>query len=164
MEESYDEKYGRMWTGMKKVTPELHEELVQKCQGNDCIKHRGWAFADDPLMEWDSPYSFVQIDDIEALELYFEHGNWSVRSGVIYRDLAFIQQANGGDEWWTLKKGPEGYEAFESVTFGPMIRQGEFQGFIESLTNASLEQCLNLEYRTASALDADSHGMKTTFG
>lgn len=164
MEESYNEKYGRMWAGMKKVVPGLHAELVEKCQENDYIKHRGWAFADDPLMEWDSPYSFVRTGDIEALKLYFEHGNWPVRSGVIYRDLAFIQQANGGDEWWTLKKGPEGYEAFESVTFGPIISQGKFEGFIESLTNASLEQCVNLEYRTASALDIDSHGMKTTFG
>ena len=36
------------------------------------------------------------------LKLFFEHGNWSIRQGVVYQDLFFCNQVNGGDEWLSL--------------------------------------------------------------
>lgn len=37
------------------------------------------------------------------LELFFLRGNWSFQIGAVYRNLAFINQVDGGDEWWTLR-------------------------------------------------------------
>lgn len=144
--ESYQEAWGRMSTGMKDISSELHVKLVKKCQENLWLKKGGIPFEDDPYFELDSPYSFSEIDDIEILEMFFDHGNWSIRNGVVYKDLVFINQVNGGDEWWTLKKDGDTYLAFESVTFRSMIKCGEFTNYIERLLQATLEQCRNLEY------------------
>lgn len=77
----------------------------------------GYDWQDDPWLE-EYPYEFVEAEDVSALRGFLEHGNWAIRTGIVYDDLAFIQQVNGGDEWWTFKKAPDGWEAFESWTFG----------------------------------------------
>ena len=41
---------------------------------------------------------------MEELRGFFTHGNWALRQGIVYEDLAFVQQVDGGDEWWTLKR------------------------------------------------------------
>lgn len=144
--ESYRDAYSRMEAGMTPIAPELHTALIAKCQENKWLREGGIPFEDDPVFEHDSPYSFCEIDDIEILEMYFDHGNWSIRDGVVYKDLVFINQVNGGDEWWTLKKDGEGYLAFESITFGPIIHRRKFMAFIRRLLKASLEQCRSLTY------------------
>ena len=69
------------------------------------------------------------------------------RTGIVYDDLAFIQQVNGGDEWWTLKKAPDGWEAFESWTFGGILERGaEFERAVASMQMATPEECLRLDY------------------
>ena len=50
---------------------------------------------------------------MESLREFFVHGNWAIRQGILYDDLAFIQQVDGGDEWWTLKRTPEGWVEFD---------------------------------------------------
>lgn len=129
---------------------ELHCKLVKKCQDNVWIKERGAAFGDDPFLELDSPYSFCKTDDIESLKKHFEHGNWAIRNGIVYKDLVFVNQVDGGDEWWTLKLDPETneYVGFESVSFRTIIKsgEGEFEKYIDRLEKATIEQCLNLNY------------------
>lgn len=51
---------------------------------------------------------------MEELRGFFAHGNWALRQGIVYEDLAFVQQVDGGDEWWTLKRTDSGWLAFES--------------------------------------------------
>lgn len=103
----------------------LHEALVAKCQENGWLKRGGYDWQDDPWLE-EYPYEFVEAEDVSALRGFLGRGNWAIRTGIVYDDLAFIQQVNGGDEWWTLKKAPDGWEAFESWTFGgdPRARCG----------------------------------------
>ena len=97
------------------------------------------AEANDPPF---SKYMLVRVASLAELEYLFEQGNWCLGQGYYFKNLCFINQINGGDEWLTIK---DDY-AFESVTFNRIIKQGEFVAYIESLLNATKEQCINLEY------------------
>jgi hypothetical protein len=65
---------------------------------------------------------------------------------VQHHDLIFVNQVNGGDEWWTLKINGDQLVPFESITFRHIIARGEFPSFIQRLRVASVEQCKNLAY------------------
>lgn len=134
----------------------LHEALVAKCQENGWLKRGGYDWQDDPWLE-EYPYEFVEAEDVSALRGFLGRGNWAIRTGIVYDDLAFIQQVNGGDEWWTLKKAPDGWEAFESWTFGGILERGaEFERAVASMQMATPEECLRLDYmlpETESPLD-----------
>lgn len=134
----------------------LHEALVAKCQENGWLKRGGYDWQDDPWLE-EYPYEFVEAEDVSALRGFLGCGNWAIRTGIVYDDLAFIQQVNGGDEWWTLKKAPVGWEAFESWTFGGILERGtEFERAVASMQMATPEECLRLDYmlpETESPLD-----------
>ena len=82
------------------------------------------------------------------LKLFFEHGNWSIRQGVVYRDLFFCNQVNGGDEWWVCRYDPaEGvYFPFESVTMKLVIARGEFETLLADMQAATVAQCKHLDY------------------
>ena len=90
---------------------------------------------------------------MEELRSYFRRGNLAIRQGVVYRDLAFVQQVDGGDEWWTLKKiGDEGepgdWLAFENCSFGGLSRDRHgFNDLIVGMSAASASECERLEYR-----------------
>lgn len=83
-----------------------------------------------------------EVQDIDQLQLMFQYGNWCLGQGFYYRNLCFINQVDGGDEWLTIK---EDY-AFESITFARIIGDGQFNAYIERLLMASKEQCINLTY------------------
>lgn len=146
---TYHKMYDPMFQSMKPVTEEQHNELVALCQKNIWLKRRGIPFQDDPLMELDYHYSFSTIEDIEMLKLYFEHGNWAIREGVVYKELFFCNQVNGGDEWWTCRYDPQAqtWVPFESVTFKPYYTEGDrFEYLINRMLNATVEQCAKLKY------------------
>lgn len=121
-----------------RVVPELPTEL-----------RRAWfqIGRENPWIHeaYDPPFlidSFVGCFSIEELEERIGHGNWSLGTAFYYRDLCFINQINGGDEWLTIRHG----FAFESITFGPHIERGEFASLVRRLLAASEEQCRELEY------------------
>lgn len=147
--EEYDKKYGPMRAARKDISPELHETLVQLCQRNCWVKRHGIPFHDDPCLELDSPYTFCEYEDIAMLKLFFEHGNWSIRQGVVCKDLFFCNQVNGGDEWWTCRYDHEAgaYFPFESVTMKAVIDKGEFETLLADMLAATVEQCKHLEYK-----------------
>jgi hypothetical protein len=120
--------------------------LVEKCQENGWLMEGGYAWQDDPFLE-EYPYSFVRADDVDGLREYFG-GNWALRQGILYDDLAFIQQVDGGDEWWTLKKLPDGkWLDFESWSFRDVRRDPvEFNRAIVSMQMATAEECAHLDY------------------
>lgn len=138
--------YEDMRAHMIDVPSSIHQELVKVCQKNPWLKNGGIPFEDDPWLEMDSPFSFWQTGSINALRAYFDHGNWSIRNGVLFHDLAFVNQVNGGDEWWTLKRFDGKWLPFESVTFSGIIHRNEFRDFIRRLEAASFEQCKSLNY------------------
>lgn len=108
--EEYNKKYGPMKAAMVSIdaqnpeTKPVYDTLVELCQRNIWLKKNGVDFQDDPFMEADYPYSFCRFDHITHLKLFFEHGNWSIRQGVVFGDLFFCNQVNGGDEWWSATR------------------------------------------------------------
>ena len=121
--------------------------LVEVCQGNPWLMLGGCAWQDDPFME-EYPYEFRKAESVADLRAFFEHGNWAIRDGIVYRDLAFIQQVNGGDEWWTLKRDGEGWAAFESISLEAVARRGggELERLVDSMHRASVARCIALDY------------------
>ena len=129
------------------ATEAEHNELVAKCQENAWLKRFGCDFTDGLLTEFseDYEYSFVRVDDPALLEVFFGCG-WAIRTGVLYHDLAFINQVNGGDEWWTLKRFDGTWVSFESITFGSFIESGDFYEYLSRLDKATMEQCKTYTY------------------
>lgn len=147
--EDYYATYQAMRAAAVRVEGELLAKLVKACQANPWLKTGGIDFEDDPCMELDYRYTLERYDGEAMLAKFFEHGNWAIRAAVQYRDLIFVNQVNGGDEWWTLKITPEGeLVPFESITFRPMIARGEFPAFLACLHAATVEECRSLTYKT----------------
>lgn len=139
--------------GFERITGREHDGLVEKCQENGWLKVGGYDWQDDPFLE-EYPYEFSRIDDIDALREYFERGNWAIRQGVVFDDLAFVNQVNGGDEWWTLKRDGEGWLAFESTSFACLIEakgRDAFDTLVRSMQLATPAQCRSLDYYDAEA-------------
>ena len=131
---------------LEQVDKETRNQLIDKCQENEWVKYDGYAWQDDPYLE-QYPYAFCVARNMESLREFFVHGNWAIRQGILYNDLAFIQQVDGGDEWWTLKRTPEGWVEFESMSFDSVAREPlEFARQITSMQMATPAQCECLEY------------------
>lgn len=129
-----------------RVIPEPNEELLKQWlqigRENPWIRH-----ADDPPFTSASFYGCQSIDELEE-RLSFT--NWSLGTAFYYRNLCFINQVDGGDEWLTIKAFREGSKldslAFESITFERYIEEGRFKDLIERLLRASKEDCRRLTY------------------
>lgn len=140
-----------MIDGFRRIEPDEHEALVSKCQHNGWLMYGGYDWQDDPYLE-EYPYEFARTDDVEALRSALGHGNWAIRQGFLYEDLAFIQQVNGGDEWWTLKLADGEWHDFESWSFQRTAKDPtEFAEAISCMHHATLEECLGLDYMRAKA-------------
>lgn len=123
------------------------EKLEKKCQENGWLMRGGYDWQDDPYLE-EYPYEFRTASDMESLTSFFEHGNWAIRQGIVFDDLAFIQQVNGGDEWWTLKRAGDEWVDFESVSCEHIIAhsKSDFERLIASMRAASTDECVRLDY------------------
>lgn len=132
---------------MHPLTNEEQKALEAKCQENDWLKRGGAPWQDDPYME-EYPYSFDRCFTMQDLQDFFRQGNWPIREGVVYGDLAFIQQVNGGDEWWTLKKDETGtWHDFESINFQRIAGDiSELTRYVAGMRLATAEECLQLDY------------------
>ena len=145
--------YMEVYKDMKNHLPSIPKDdseylvLVAACHKNMWLRPGGIPFEDDPIMDNEYAFEFVMAEDLAFLEMYFDHGNWSIRNGVIYKDLAFVNQVNGGDEWATFKRDKDGtWFQFESWTFGPSIEAGSFILKIVRMSEASPLRCKNLTY------------------
>ncbi|WP_433269000.1 DUF3846 domain-containing protein [Actinosynnema sp. CS-041913] len=116
------------------LAPELREVWYQLSLANPWI-----AAADDPPF---TRSSFVGCYSVEELAEQIGHTSWSLGTAFYYRDLCFINQVDGGDEWLTIRHGV----VFESITFMPYIEASTFASLIARLLAASKEACLRLEY------------------
>lgn len=95
--------------------------------------------ADDPPFTRES---FKRCQSVEELKDELTRVAWSLGTALHYQDLCLINQVDGGDEWLTIRHEV----AFESITFAPIIEDGEFENLITRLLSATKEQCLKLEY------------------
>jgi len=121
-----------------RVVPELDEQLRE--QWYQLGMENVWiSSAEDPPFTRES---FVGCYGIDELDEWIGHGNWSMGTAFYYRDLCFINQVEGGDEWLTIRHGI----AFESMTLEPYIEEGRFERLIRRLLAASKAQCQALTY------------------
>jgi hypothetical protein len=113
---------------------ELIKLWIKIGRNNPWIKYA----CDPPFNE----ISFCECSSIDELAEKIGHGNWCLGAAFFYKNICFINQVDGGDEWLTIK---DDY-AFESFTFSRIIKDGLFKGYIERLLAATREQCIKLEY------------------
>lgn len=107
----------------------------------------------------DPPFTESSIHlctSVAELKYRIGHGNWCVGQGFAIANpfntdqhICFVNQIDGGDEWLTIKYD----RAFESMTFGPSIKRKAgysnrytFEQYLSGLLNATLEECINLNY------------------
>ena len=101
---------------------------------NSWIKH-----SNDPPFTLNS---FSECKSIEVLAEKFVHGNWCLGQAFYFKNLCFINQIDGGDEWLVIKDDLD----FESCTMGAIIKDGEFETMTKRMLAASLEDCKRLDY------------------
>lgn len=132
----------RQMFNMTKIEGEERQGLVEACQRNDWLMEQGIPWEDDPYLE-EYPYEFARAKSIEDLASFFAHGNWALRQGAVFGDIAFIQQVDGGDEWWTLKKLPDGsWLDFDSCTLRDLASdRSVFTGLIAGMQLAIPDEC-----------------------
>ena len=121
---SYDE-YGWPIDNNRKFESKYFtlEELTEKQQENSWLRNRDaedGIYTEYPTDDYCyTAYECLSIDELKAAFLY---GNWAIRQCFTYKNLAFINQINAGDEWWTLKKFEDGILlSFESITMIAVI-------------------------------------------
>jgi hypothetical protein len=125
----------------------LLERLVNACQKNPWLKRGGIDFEPEGFCcEHDHRYYLERYDDLSMLKEFFTWGNWGIRAAVQHKDLIFVNQVNGGDEWWTLKIDGDELVPFESITWHRLIEQGLFEIYIRRMHAASVAQCTSLDY------------------
>ena len=132
--------------GFERITGREHDGLVEKCQENGWLKVGGFDWQDDPFLE-EYPYEFSRTDSVDRLREALGSGNWAIRQGFCYRDLAFIQQVDGGDEWWTLKQDGESWVPFESIGFKRIAGDiSELTRHVAGMRLATIDECKHLDY------------------
>lgn len=111
-----------------------------------CLKNRWLVRGIEPTRRNTQPldsFSFFNSDSLDALLAYFRSGPHGLREGVVYIDLAFVQQVDFGDEWLVLKRAfdPESGESywipFESYSFERITKsRSRFECAMEALRDA----------------------------
>jgi hypothetical protein len=136
----YGVDLAQRWTVVDEVrvipelASELREQWYQLGMTNPWVKA-----ADDPPF---TRNSFVGCFSVDELAERITAVSWTIGTAFYYRDLCFIQQVDGGDEWLTIRHGV----AFESMTLTPYVEDGSFPGLMRRLLAATKGQCKRLTY------------------
>jgi hypothetical protein len=96
----------------------------------------------DPPFDKDSFYECKTLDELAEK---LAKGNWCLGQAFYYKNLCFINQVNGGDEWLTIRDDLP----FESISCGYIIKtrgKEHFFALVEDMLKATREQLKNLEY------------------
>lgn len=115
------------------------------CSGRYAMEEGDFIVEEDRL----NKNSISVVDDVETLREFFIFGNWCLGTGIIYKNLCFIQQIDGGDEWLAIKTFVDGTIDFESISWRHIIKEHGSARFSEDLgrlLRASKDACKNLEY------------------
>jgi len=116
------------------------EELTAKQQENRWLRNRDvedGVYTEYPTHDYSyGAYECMTIDELKKAFLY---GNWSIRQCFTYKNLAFVNQINAGDEWWTLKKFEDGRLLyFDSITMVRTINH-ETKTWVEDFNTSEYE-------------------------
>ena len=124
-----------------------------------CLKSRWLAYGMAPSSS-NAPetqrFAFFNSESLSCLHEYFRSGPHPIREGVIFRDIAFVQQVDMGDEWLVLMRrfdddtGECSWIPFESYSFERLLHSpARFECAIQALRDRD-------PYDTAVLLGASS--------
>lgn len=107
--------------------------LEEACRSNGWLKRGGYAWQDDPSIG-ERPFAFCRASDMEGLGAYLRQCPRPLRQGIVYRDLALIQQADFGDDWWALRRDGDGWAGIGSIPASQMAlgNEEDLKAFVES--------------------------------
>lgn len=108
--------------------------------------------ATDPEFSYSSFFECKTIDYlIEKLKV----GNWCLGQAFYHRNICFINQIDGGDEWLVIRDGI----SFESWSCGRVIEENPeaFKDTLNRMFAATDEQLKKLEYMDAGPVTTCSH-------
>ena len=115
----------------RKAKNKEEKKLITECfkagMGNDWANGKfaeqdGNFIVEDDRLNLNSIFF---IDSIKELRAFFKYGNWCLGQGVIHKDMFFLQQVNGGDEWASFKI-KDNLKQWDSISWGHIIEKREF--------------------------------------
>lgn len=105
---------------------------------NACLENAWLSDEDFDLSDYH--FDFIKCHRKLDLMNYMSQGNWALRQGFVYNDIAFVQQVNGGDEYLTLiKKNDEKWIAFDSVSVEKSIEMNEFYSYFGKICDRGFQ-------------------------
>jgi len=93
------------------------EDLIKACEGRVRLGPGEYPASD-------YPWGIKEVGSADELIEAFGFGNWSVRTGFVFGDLAFVEQISCGNEWLALKRDGGEWKTFDSVSFYNMLQKG----------------------------------------
>ena len=92
----------------------------EECQDiiKACVTTGRFSSPDFP--EDDYSWGIVKMDDSATIAEQIVEYDWAIRTGFVYKDVAFVQQVEGGDEWLALKRDGDTWVPFESYSLSRM--------------------------------------------
>ncbi len=128
----------QIYNTMRKPKNDTEQELLNRCF-KEGLKN-GWASGDfaradgDFITEEDclNKNSVSFIDTQKDLINFFKVGNWCLGTGVIYKNLFFLEQINGGNEWAIFYIDNGKIKQFESYSIYMVLERSK-QEFIKDL-------------------------------
>lgn len=124
---------------------ENERELIKRCykagMGNQWASGRVAKEEGNFIVEEDrlNQNNICFIGSVKELKNFFKFGNWCLGQGVIHKNLFFLQQIDGGDEWATYEIQKNKIISFESVSFKLIIKDKEFEEYLKSLSKGKEE-------------------------
>jgi len=123
---------------MRKPKNDKEQKLLSKCL-KEGLKN-GWASGKYAIEEGDfivkedrlNKNSISFIDNEKDLINFFKCGNWCLGTGIIYKNLFFLEQINGGNEWAIFYIENNKINQFESYSI-LMVLERNKKEFIKDL-------------------------------
>lgn len=106
--------------------------------------------------------TFSECMTIGTLVKKLRNGNWCLGQAFYYKNLCFINQVDGGDEWLVIRDGI----SFESWSCAYTIREDGEENFINQINRmlaATDEQLRNGEYMDAGEISYCKHCSKKMY-
>lgn len=143
-------------TSLEVLGIEEQQRLALACLKNRWLS-RGISMDHHNTTPLIQKFSFYNSDSLEGLYEYFRSGPHGIREGVVFQDLAFVQQVDMGDEWLVLKRdfdsetGEAFWQPIESYSFDRIIEsKPRFECAISALRDVDAFEIAALFSRTSS--------------
>ncbi len=143
-------------TSLEELSIEEQHKLAFACLKNRWLT-RGISIDPHNTTPLIKKFSFLNSESLEGLLEYFRSGPHGIRDGVVFRDLAFVQQVDMGDEWLVLKRefdsetGEAFWLPFESYSFDRIIQSSaRLECAVSALRDADAFEIAALFSRTPS--------------